>query len=127
MSIAADIRAALSLVPTRLGDTWSYRARTSAPGVEPRTYGSWSTAGALFTGASKGEDYGDNGMNFRKERGALRVGESVVLTDGDQVRGPDGTTVWDVVGIQSQGYGTIRYDVCRDVPLIVQANRGSVL
>lgn len=121
MTLRADIQTQLRdvvSVTSGIGETWQYRAVSSAPGVEPRTYGALTDLVGHQSNRSHSEAFQDNrGAWVRQERCGFRVSDATTeLTQGDQLVDPNGI-YWAIVGIMSTGVGTRRYDLVRDVPL----------
>lgn len=130
MTINASMRTALRRVPGLLGETWTWRLRTSGPGVEPVTYGSTSTMSALLTGMRVAlEDDTRTGSRKRIARARLRVSDAIVLPFGAEAIAPDGT-VWAVGGqvgdgpVESSGVGTVAYHLQREATSAAGMNRG---
>jgi hypothetical protein len=126
MSLRDDIAAATRSVVTALGETWAYRRLTSGPAAETRTYGSWTDMTAHVSFETNAEGYGEQDYSVtRQETAKLRVTDALTrLQQGDQVRAPDGATVWSVVGVSSSGVGTRGYQISRSVPLRGGPDRG---
>jgi hypothetical protein len=130
MAIIDSMRGTLRRVPGLLGETWTWRVRTSAPGVEPITFSATSSLPALFTGMHIGlEDDPKTNSRKRMARARLRVSDLVVIPFGAEAIEPDGT-VWSVGGqvgdgpVESSGIGTIAYHLQRELTSAVGMNRG---
>ncbi len=127
MSLRTDIQTQLQAVvgvTSGIGASWQYQTLTSALDVEPRTYGTLTTIVGHQSNRSHGEAY-DNGRGtwMRQERCGFRVSDGATeLKQGDVLRDPNGI-FWAILGIISEGVGTRRYDLVRDVPLMAEAPR----
>lgn len=127
MSLRDEIAAALRPVVgalTGIGATWTARARTSAPTVEPRTYGTAADLVGHQSGLQVMEEQNGDGVWIRRFTCRFRTADNATrYSQGDQMCEPDGLTRWAVMGVASAGVGTVAYDLTRWVPLAMDANR----
>lgn len=106
----------------------SYRLITSAPGVEPRTYGAWTLAVAQFQEKIASQMYDEQrNIRWHRRRAHFVVADTLTLTDGSQVSLFSAQPFWEVAGIDEPHMvhmGHITYALIRDEPLMTDAARG---
>lgn len=125
MALRDDIRDGCQAAVTALaeGETWTWTARTSAPGVEPPTF----AAAVAFTARRADRR---RAPTFDELAGRYVLRTSAILTSiaavdpqiGDQVVG-DGRT-WAVQALLQSGIGHRRFEIAFDEPYLGTANRG---
>lgn len=123
MSMFDEMAAVLHLAVSAsvsFGTTWTARARTSAPGEEPRTYSTPASLDGHRTPIQEATVYDDRTATWsREQRCRFRTSDAATrYRQGDQFCETDGATVWAVMGVASTGVGTIAYDLMRSVPLV---------
>lgn len=130
MTLLDQIRAGTRQVVAALGEAWTYKSRSSAPGVEPVTWGAAVPFVALPSGRRVMlEDDGRTTSRKRVERQRLRCSDLVVIPVGAEAIDPTGV-VWSVAGpsgeshIESSGPGTIAYHLQRELTSATGTNRG---
>lgn len=126
MSKLAVIRSVLQKVVPFLGETWQYRTLTSGKDVTDRTYSDFADVTAHCSERTHVEVYDErHHQNIQEESGVLFVADTLVLSQGDQVKSPQGE-VFAVMGISARANqaGTIAYRIRRVLPLVTKQNRG---
>lgn len=121
--IKANSRAALAQLAE--GETWTWAARTSAPGVEPPTWTTPATALQARRADRTKEVTYDSLTSRYVERTTCQVTtfDDADVKNGDQVVG-DGLT-WAVLAVVATGQGLRRLTLVNDVPYLGAGERGA--
>jgi hypothetical protein len=105
-----------------------YRLITSAPGVEPRTYGLWTAINAQFQEKMASQVYDEQrSIRFRRRRAHFVVADTLSLPEGCQVCIGAAQPFFEVSGIDEPHQvhmGHITYALVRDEPIMTDAARG---
>lgn len=129
-SVIPQIQQALRMV---VGDFLStkaqYHSMLSNAVTEPREYGPWLAITGVLAGGTARQDYDQQRGRYQTvSLISYRVRDSgPKLKQGDQVKLADGI-IWNVVGIDSSGPGSIRYSLERVAGSIVAGgDRGAAV
>lgn len=105
-----------------------YRPITSAPGVEPRTYGIWVAQTGQFQEKVASQIYDETrNMRWLRRRAHYVVPDTLALAEGSQVSIGAAQPFWEVSSIDEphqKHMGHITYALVRDEPLMTDAPRG---
>lgn len=124
MSAADVIIAQTKAAVAYLSQPHQFKRLTSSPANEgTRTYGTATAFSGVLTNRQMMEEYDEkHGSWVRREHMTLRIDETTILKLGDLV--VDVYSVeWAVSGIMSGAYGSTRYTLSRDIPLVAAPNR----
>lgn len=125
MAIRDDIKAGCRGAITALaeGESWTWKARTSDPGVEPPTFGTATAFTARRADRRRAPVFDDLARRYVLRTTAILTSSADIDPQiGDQVIG-DGHT-WAVQELMISGVGHQRFMVAFDEPYLGTAGRG---
>jgi hypothetical protein len=125
MALRDDIQAGCRAAITALaeGETWTWKARTSDPGVEPPTFSAPTTFTARRADRRRASVFDETARRYVLRTSAVLTSAAAIDPQiGDQVVG-DGRT-WAVQELMTSGIGHQRFMIAFDEPYLGTAGRG---
>lgn len=125
MALRDDIKAGCRAAIADLaeGETWTWTARTSNPGVEPPVFAAATTFTARRADRRRAPVFDDAAQRFVLRTSAVLTSAADIDPQiGDQVIG-DGRT-WAVQALLQSGIGHQRFEIAFDEPYLGTVGRG---